>query len=166
MENLFLFLATSFALRPSAARLRRYLLFPGCSVSLPSGLRTIQVRHTKEADKLFFHEYTVRDVRYGMICVQMRQSYSLPKAERILVDFINRARKPFSIACNAAMEVETGEGLLTITDYWQDQNGTDWKIKGSTNGRVIGLLYVKNISGATVRQHDGFLEGFRIPPLA
>jgi hypothetical protein len=65
------------------------------------------------------------------------------------------------IYCNASMEIEKNNSLLTITDYWQDKAGIDWKVKGYTNGKVLSLLYVKNISNATVRAHDTYLDGFR-----
>ena len=161
MENLFVFLATSLALRIASPRFRRYTLFPGCSALLNSGSRTLHIRQTKDGDRLFFNEHIEEGITYGMIGVQMREEHSLDDAERILVNFINRSRKPLKIYCNASMEVETTDDLLTITDYWQDMNGTDWKVKGYTNGKIVSLLYVKNINDTPVRAHDLYLNGFR-----
>ena len=165
MENLFVFLATSLALRIASPRFRRYTFFPGCSALLNSGSRTLHIRQTKDGDKLFFNEHQENGITYGLVCAQMREEHNLEDAEQILVNFINRSRKPLKIFCNAAMEVEESNGLLTITDYWQDKTGTDWKVKGFTNGRIVSLLYVKNVTATTVKTHDTFLNGFRFSAL-
>lgn len=161
MENLFLFLATSIVLRITNPRFKRYMICPGCSTLLNSGSKTIQVRYTKDGDKLFFNEYSEDGITYGMICVQMNDFHSLSQAEKILVQYINRVRKPLHIAYNLSMEIERDHQLLTITDYWQDEAGLDWKIKGYTNGKILTLLYVKNIADTTIKNHDVFLNGVR-----
>jgi hypothetical protein len=161
MENLFVFLATSFVLRATGPRFRRYLVSPGCSTLLHSNNRTLHVRHTKEGDKLLFNEYAEDGVTYGTICVQMREDYTPEQAERILVHYLNRVRKPMHIACNFSMDIKYDDNQLTITDYWQDQSGIDWKVQGYTNGKMVAVLYVKNIGDTTVKNHDAFLNGFR-----
>jgi hypothetical protein len=91
----------------------------------------------------------------------MKEVYTLHQAELILVQYINRVRRPFGIAYNISMNIEKANGIVTLSDYWQDEEGTDWKIKGYTNGKIIALLYVRNISNAPVKEHDDFLNGFR-----
>ena len=161
MENLFVFLATSFVLRISNLRFRRYMICNGCSTLLHSGAKTLQVRHTKDGDKLYFNEYTEDGVTYGLICVQMPVFYAMDEAERILVQYVNRVRKPLHISHSLMMEAERMPKMTTLTDYWQDNAGHDWKIKGYTNGKIVSLLYVKNIADTTVKNHDAYLEGFR-----
>jgi hypothetical protein len=161
MENLFLFLATSFVLRITSPRFRRYTICPGCSSLLHSENRTLHVRYTRDGDRLYFNEYAEDGVTYGLICVQMSKTYSLKEAEKILVHYVNRVRKPFLISCNLSMDVEEDAGLLTLTDYWQDATGFDWKVKGYANGRIVSVLYVKNITDTSVKNHDAYLDGFR-----
>lgn len=160
-----MFLATSLVLRVTSPRFRRYVICPGCSTLLNSGARTLHIRYTKEGDKLFFNEYVADGITYGMICIQMQNHYTLDRAEKILVNYINRVRKPMHISVNASMEVEEESRYLSITDYWQDQAGIDWKIKGYTNGKIISLLYVKNITDTTIKNHDAYLNGFRFSTL-
>ncbi|HEV7333854.1 MAG TPA: hypothetical protein VGN63_22660 [Flavisolibacter sp.] len=161
MENLFVFLATSLVLRATGPRFKRYLIRPGCSTFLHSSARTLHVRYTKDGDKVLFNEYVEDDVTYGTICVQMREEYTLAQAENILVNYMNRVRKPMHITCNVSMESKEEGRHLSITDYWQDSAGSDWKVKGYTNGKIIAVLYVKNIGDTTVNNHDAFLNGFR-----
>jgi hypothetical protein len=161
MENLFFFLATSFVLRIASPRFRRFVICPGCSTLLNSGDKKLHVRYTRDGDKLYFNEYAEDGVTYGMICVQMPAFHLLDEAESILKQYINRVRKPLKIACHLSMEIERTSDMLTIEDYWQDAAGLDWKIKGYTNGKILLLLYVKNIANTSVRNHDAFLNGAR-----
>lgn len=156
-----MFLATSLVLQVTAPRFRRYVICPGCSSLLNSGSRTLHIRYTREGDKLYFNEYAADGITYGLICVEMDDRLPLDKAEKILVNYINRIRKPLDISVNASMDIEDKNRHLTITDYWQDKAGIDWKIKGYTNGKILSILYVKNITDTTVKAHDLFLNGFR-----
>jgi hypothetical protein len=47
-----------------------------------------------------------------------------------------------------------------MVDYWQDEEGLDWKVKGYTDGRIIAVLYVKNINDISVEKQDKFLDSF------
>ncbi|MDB5205185.1 MAG: hypothetical protein JWR72_260 [Flavisolibacter sp.] len=162
MENLFMFLATSLILRISAPRFKRYLIGQSGGTSLlVSGSDQLHIKYTKEGDVIYFSDSAIGNVAYGLICIQMKQLYTLWKAETILVQYINRVRKPLGIAYNISMEIKKTAGQITITDYWQDNNGTDWKIKGYTNGKTVAVLYVKNITEAAVKEHDAFLNGFK-----
>lgn len=161
MENLFLLLATSFVFRVASPRFKRYTIFQGCSALLFSGAKTLHIRHTKEGDRLYFNESIVNGITYGLVCIHMKDVYTLQEAEKILMQFLNRARRPFHIRFNSSMETERKKNLLTVTDYWQDKAGVDWKIKGYTNGKIAALLYVKNISDTPVKNHDAYLNGFR-----
>ena len=162
MENLFMFLATSLILRIASPKFKRYVIGKsGCTSLLLSDGNELHCKHTKEGDVIYFNDASVDDVTYGLICVRMKQVYALQQTETILVQYINRARKPLHIAYNISMEVEKTASQITITDYWQDNEGIDWKIKGYTNGKTVAILYVKNVTQAAVKEHDAFLNGFR-----
>ncbi|HEU4904191.1 MAG TPA: hypothetical protein VFT06_15405 [Flavisolibacter sp.] len=156
-----MFLATSLVLRVASPRFKRYLIFPGCSTLLNSGSRTLHIRHTKDGDRLHFNEYAADGVTYGMVCVRLQHACTLEKAEDILLQFLRRSRKPLHIRYSDLPEIESDGKLLTVTDYWQDSAGIDWKVKGYTNGKIISMLYVKNITDTTVKAHDTYLNGFR-----
>jgi hypothetical protein len=162
METLFMFLATSLILRIPSPKFKRYLIGnSGCTSLLVSGCSQLHCKHTTEGDVIYFNDSAIAGVTYGLICVRMKQVYPLQQAETILVQYINRARKPLHIAYSISMEIEKAAGRVTITDYWQDNEGIDWKIKGYTNGKTVAILYVKNVTEAAVKEHDTFLNGFR-----
>jgi len=161
MENLFMFLATSLVLRLSTPRFKRYLIGSGCSSLLISGNNTLHWKYTKDGDRVYFYDQAVAGVTYGLVMVQMKEVFTMRQAEAILVQYVNRMRKPFQIMYNISMTIAAKDGIVTLSDYWQDEQGIDWKIQGYTNGKTIAVLYVKNIAEAPVKEHDAFLQGFK-----
>ena len=168
MENLFVFLATSLVLhKVTSPRIKHYKVGQsGCSTLLHSREKTLHIRYTKQGDKIYFNEYMADGVTYGTICVQMKDAYALCNARNILINYLSQVRKPMGIVHNFSMEIEKTRSLIAVTDYWQDENSIDWKIKGYTNGKVVALLYVKNINNASVKNHDAFLNGLRFSSVA
>lgn len=162
MENLLLLFATSLAWRISAPKFKRYLIGrTGCTSLLLSDETTLHLQSTKDGERVYFYEHDVNGVTYGVITVNMKELYSLDVAEGILIQYVNRIRKPFGICHNVSMEIDRCPEAINLVDYWQDEEGIDWKIKGSSNGKIIAVLYVKNISASPVKDHDAFLNGFR-----
>lgn len=164
MENLFVFLATSLVLRATSPKFKRYRICAGASSLLHSSARTLHVRQTKEGDTLYFNEYETDGVTFGIVCVNMQEEVEEEQCESLLVHYLNRMRKPLHIQCNVSMEIGEENGQTVLTDYWQDATGTDWKVKGYTNGKVLAVLYVKNVSEAAVSSHDAYLDGFKFLP--
>lgn len=162
MENLIMFLATSIALRLSKPKFKRYLISTsGCSALLVAGNKNIQVKRTPEGDRVLFYDQNVGESTYGLICVQMKELFTLQEAEKIAVHYVTRIRRPFGISFNLSMKLEKNNNVVIISDYWQDENGMDWKIKACTDGKTLAVLYVKNIGASPVDDHDAFLNGFR-----
>lgn len=162
MENLLLLFATSLVWRISAPKFKRYIIGrTGCTSLLLSSETTLNVQSTKDGERVYFYEHDVNGVTYGVITISMKERYLQEQSENILVQYVNRIRKPFGIFYNVCMEIDRSKNRISLTDYWQDEEGVDWKIKASSNGKIIAVLYVKNISASPVKEHDAFLNGFR-----
>lgn len=162
MENLLLLFATSLAWRISAPKFKRYIIGKtGCTSLLHSAETTLHIQNTQHGERVYFYEHNVNGVVYGLITVTMTECFTLHEAETVLGHYLNRIRKPFGIEFNVKMERDRDDDTITLTDYWQDEEGTDWKVKGHTNGAVIAVLYVKNIGQASAKEHDAYLNGFR-----
>lgn len=164
MENLILFLATSFLFRLSSGRKvkNQFIGSTGCSALLASD-ESLESSTTASGDQLYFHEFKEKNVSYGMICVQMTSEYSLDEAEVLLKSYIDKLKGPFYILHNTGIHDDTdwnSETSKTIVDYWQDRQKKDWKVKGYTNGKILSVLYVKNIGHVDVRKQDLFLDSF------
>ena len=164
MENLILFLATSLVLRlPSAKKLKDHNIGnTGCRALLLPHARGF-AHTTSEGDKVFLQEFEEAKVGYGIICVQLHEQYCLDEATQMLFNYMEKLKGPFSIVHD--LGVHQGEDWnstqsRSLVDYWQDIENYDWKVKCYTDGRVLSVLYVKNISQATVSRQDHFLDSF------
>ena len=166
MENLLFFLATSFAIRKlSAPRKFRncFIGDTGCSALLFAGDDAIDSTRTRTGDELYFHEYKEKKLTYGLICIRLKNPCEMDSARQLLSVYINKLRRPFHINHQVGLHKEEDWNQLnsvTLTDYWQDSQNRDWKVKGYTNGRYMAVLYVKNIARGDVHKQDLFLDSF------
>ena len=165
MENLIMFLATSFGLRLSFTPLfRNYLIGDtGCSALLPTSDKSFRASKTESGDNLYFHETEMGTVGYGLICIRLREQFELDHAMDMLTSYIHKLKLPFNVLHSIGAQESpdwNNTTSKTITDYWQDEAGTDWKVKGYTDGRTIAVLYVKNIGQADIKKQELFLDGF------
>ena len=164
MENLLLILATSFVLRISSPRKvgAHFIGTTGCSVLFMNG-PVFEKTKTESGDDLYFNEYEEQGVTYGLICIDMQHHYELPEATQMLATYMHKLKGPFYIFHNIGHEKAADWNhtkTATLVDYWQDAVGVDCKVKGYTNGRILAVLYVKNISEAEVSRQDLFLDSF------
>lgn len=165
MENLLYLLASSLMQKLSApAKFRSYLIGnTGCSALFLSQYSSFEKIKSKTGDDLYFGEFKDNKVTYGIICVSLLDTYSLEEAEALLANYMNKLKKPFHILHSTGINSCTNwnnSNTSSLTDYWQDVEKKDWKIKGYTDGKVLSLLYVKNIGQGDVRKQDIYLDSF------
>lgn len=166
MENLLLLFATSLAWRISAPKFKRYLIGrTGCTSLLLSQETSLHIQSTKDGEQVYFYEHEANGATYGFITVGLKHTCTLAEAEEILTQYLNRIRQPFGICFHVGEDALRTGKQVSFEDYWQDEEGVDWKVKGLTNGKTVAVLYVKNIGCATVKDHDAFLNGFRFSSL-
>lgn len=164
MENLILFLATSLVIRFSSSK-RIKLQFigdTGCSALLSSDNK-LDSNLSQSGDRLYFQEFKDKGVTYGMICIQMKDEYELCEAEDMLRSYVESLKGPLYILHNTGIHDVAdwnSESTRTVVDYWQDCSKKDWKVKGYTDGKMLAVLYVKNIGHVDVKKQDLFLDSF------
>ena len=118
---------------------------------------------TASGDQLYFKEFKEKGICYGIICIELNHHYEKHEAIGLLRIYINKLKGPFFILHNTGLQKCTDWNSLdskTLTDYWQDADQMDWKVKGYTDGKTMAVLYVKNINQIGVRKQDLFLDGF------
>ena len=170
MENLLFFLATSFAIRRLSGPRKLKNCFigdTGCSALLFAGSESIDHTTTRMGDDLYYHEYSEKKVTYGIICISLNKVYQLNAAENLLSVYMNKLRGPFRVDHHTGLNKDEDWNQVStasLTDYWQDRNKNDWKVKGYTNGRYMAVLYVRNIGLVDVNKQDLFLDSFHFGP--
>ncbi len=155
--------------RPAATSLqfalKRYIIGDAdCSSLLFDGL--VHTHKTADGDRLHFYEQDVHGVCYGFIVVKLNQPQPIDTAGKMLVEYLAGVRKPWEIVHGSEVDVDCYDAYSIATDYCQDAQGRDWKLRGYTNGSTLAVLYAKNIGVAPVHEHDAFLNGFAFVPAA
>jgi len=165
MENLVFLLSAVFAYKhtTSPKKFTPYFIGKtGASVVLPSNFSGFDRTNTSHRDTFYLGECFADKVGYGVLYIDLQDEYSIEDAETMLMYYISRLQEPFGIAHNTGIGYcISNEGMIErrkLVDYWQDDRGHDWKLKGYTNGKYIAVLYVQNISEIEVEKQDFFLD--------
>jgi hypothetical protein len=171
MENLFSAIA-SLLFGNTSAFSNKPLTY--CCCALGSTLQFHKAPYVHQSynacgDEFFTGQSVEGSVTYGFVtCRLMKPVSDLVIAEQRLFLFMESLHEHFDI------EVTTGldHGLpfhgdadaIGMTEYWQDASGKDWKVCGWTDGALMAVTYVRDISITDFRRQDAFLNSFRFAP--
>jgi hypothetical protein len=164
MENLIFLLTASLVLYKSSKKPTTIVIGnTNASVQFFSDA-IFECTQSDTGDALYYAEHAVQGVTYGVLCATLGAPMFFDEAHAVLRNFIGRLEQPFYVLHNTGIDVTTttasGEYQVQMTDYWQDSDSVDWKVKGYCNGRTVAVLYVKNINEIGVSDHDKFLDSF------
>jgi hypothetical protein len=140
---------------------------PGTSVLLPSDFKGFNKTVTLSGDEFYIGECFSGKAGYGVLYIKLKERIWIEDAETMLSYYISRLQEPFNIAHNTGIgyciSIDQEKDNRKLVDYWQDELGIDWKLKGYTNGKFIAVLYVQNISEIDVDKQDLFLDSLQFP---
>ena len=164
MENLIFLLTASLVLYKSSKKPTTIVIGnTNASVQFFSDA-VFERTQSDNGDELYYAEHPVQGVTYGVLCATLGSPLFFDEAHAVLRNFIERLEQPFYAMHNTGIDVTTttdsGEYQIEMTDYWQDSDSVDWKVKGYCNGHSVAVLFVKNISEIGVNAHDKFLDSF------
>jgi|GEM_PF-1443366 len=168
MENLILLLSAVFAYQSRTPKKLTRVSIPETDVTLllPANFKGFNRTRTSQGDEFFIGESFSGKVSYGVLYIKLGETYAIEDAETMLSYYISRLQEPFNIAHNTGVgyciSIDQTSGMKKLVDYWQDEFGIDWKLKGYTNGRFIAVLYVQNITEIEVEKQDMFLDSLEL----
>lgn len=119
-------------------------------------------KQTKTGDLVQVSECKDKDVTYGVITIKLKNRFpGLQQAATVLVEFMQQLQPTFAVqhTTGPQTEYEPVQLKITVSDYWQDVDGLDWKVKGWTDGKTLAVLYIKNIAQVPVERETRFLNG-------
>ncbi|RYY96651.1 MAG: hypothetical protein EOO11_12960 [Chitinophagaceae bacterium] len=171
MENLIQRLATAL-FGASAAASREPRLFAACTQgSRISFYRAPFVHHfyNEQGDEVYTGQSLENKVTYGFITCRLAQPLSdLMLAEQRLFLFMESLHPHFDIECTTGLDHGLQHpvypDVVGMTEYWQDSTGYDWKVQAWTDGSLLSVTYVRNISITDFRRQDAFLDSFAFAP--
>lgn len=156
MKNLILLLAGTVAYSLSAKRTRG-AADRSKTLDQPALISTIK---TACGDTMYLSECKENDVTYGVISFNLKEGYpDLEDARQVLEKFMSKVQFFCHIQHTTGITAESTAAARTLTDYWQDVESRDWKVKGWTDGNTLSLFYIKNIGQLPVALEDQFFDG-------
>jgi hypothetical protein len=170
MENLLLILATTLILsrkKPNPYGFKKYAIGrSGCTLFLPHDPGAFRPSFTKNGDLMYYGEIEDDGVVYGCVTVVLKEPVDhLAEAEKNLAFFMQTLQKSYSVDYTAGFHFgytqKYNSQARGIVDYWQDAAEVDWKLKGWTNGRIMSVVYVSNITDLPVNKVEMFLNSFQ-----
>jgi hypothetical protein len=120
-------------------------------------------------DEFFTGQSVEGSVTYGFVtCRLMKPVSDLVIAEQRLFLFMESLHEHFDIEVTTGLDhgiaFEGDADAIGMTEYWQDSKGKDWKVCGWTDGTLMAVTYVRDISITDFRRQDAFLNSFRFAP--
>lgn len=130
----------------------------------------IKFEETKSQDSstVYTGECVKEGVTYGVICVKLLTPLdNLSMGEDLLIAYLDYLKAGFSITKSAGYgrghHLNNNENTRGILDYWEDEEKNNWKIKGWTDGKFIGVMYTYSQKELPETKINLFLDGFRLP---
>ncbi|MDB5196408.1 MAG: hypothetical protein JWP88_779 [Flaviaesturariibacter sp.] len=169
MENLILLLASAFLFRRTEHVPKRIAVTScGCTAELPSTPLTQKLEDEK-GNTVFIGHAKEDSCTYGFATVELEHViYDRAQAEQALFLFMEDMHPSFDIEYTTGLlhgySHPHSDAVWGMTDYWQDADGIDWKVKGWTDGRILTVLYVKGIGSMSLAKQDSFLNSFQFNP--
>ncbi len=139
----------------------------GCSVYTFCDFK-FEKDYSQDSSLVYVGECAKDEVTYGVICVKLMQpADDLDRSEESLINYLDYLKSSFKITKSAGYgrghRLVNNENTRGVIDYWEDSDKNNWKIKGWTDGKFIGVLYGYSAKELNETKLNAFLEGFRFP---
>lgn len=139
----------------------------GCSLYSFCDL-TFDKSYSPDSSVINIAECGVGDMSYGIICVKLSEgTENLDEAELTLIAYLNYLKSNLKITDTVGYgkghRLKNSEKTRGVIDYWKDSEQNNWKIKGWTDGKFIGVLYGYSPKELPEAKLNAFLDGFRFP---
>ena len=107
-------------------------------------------------------------LKYGVIGIKLWAAFeNLDQAQESLISYLDYLKTSFKITKSAGYgkghRLNNNENTRGVIDYWEDSDKNNWKIKGWTNGKYIGVLYGYSPKELPESKLNIYLDGFRFP---
>jgi hypothetical protein len=164
MEKLLSFLAAAFSSALETSTPSKITIgAPGCTLTVHKP-PTVHRIETIEGYPAYIGQSKIREATYGFATVVLPEMITDPevyhhKLFTLLEDVYASFRIVYGTGLSYGYTHPGDEKIFGFTEYWQDKDGMDWKVKAWTNGQVMTVLYIRNIGQVKLRDQDSYLDG-------
>lgn len=142
----------------------------GCSAYLPEGFPEFEVSLSEDSSFVYVSEMEVGSFLFGCITVKLAEPFNETASgddyENLLISYMGYLETAFNITSTAGVgrghTLESTPGARGVIDYWEDESGNQFAVKGWANPNNLAVLY---IVGAEEYPYFSlqqmYLDGFR-----
>lgn len=122
-----------------------------------------------EGNEIFTGQSLDNKAVYGFVTCRLAHPLSdRTVAEQRLFLFMEDLHPHFDIECSTGLdhglEHPRSYDAVGMSEYWQDAAGNDWKVVGWTDGTLMTVLYIRNISIIDFRRQEAYFASFQFAP--
>ncbi|MBK6935621.1 MAG: hypothetical protein IPH18_01095 [Chitinophagaceae bacterium] len=127
-----------------------------------------ELSYSQDSSRVFTGECLNDGFYYSVICVKLAEAVSdLSAAELMMISYLDYLKTSFEITSAAGYgkghRLQNNENTRGVLDYWSDKVKNNWKVKGWTNGKFIGIMMVYSQKELPETKINVFLDSFRLP---
>ena len=140
----------------------------GCSAYFYCDPGTFQLSYSLDSAKVYTAECMQDETGYGIICIKLSEANpDMSASEELLVSYLDYLKLTFKITSSAGYgkghRLKGREDTRGVTDYWNDEEKNNWKVKGWTDGKFIVVLYAYTKKELPESKVNAFLDGLQLP---
>ena len=124
--------------------------------------------YSEDSSAVYTGECIQAEVTYGTICIKLLKPINdLAAAEEVMISYLDFLKADFHVKKSTGYGkghiLNKNEQTRGVLDYWNDTEGQNWKVKGWTDGKFIGVMYAMSKKELPEEKVNAFLDGFRLP---
>lgn len=136
----------------------------GCAAYFFCDPGTFNMSYSEDSSRIYTGECVNGETNYGLICVQLNQTdLKIGEVEVVMLSYLDYLKTAFKVTSAAGYgkghRLRGKEDIHGIIDYWKDESGANYKIKGWTDGHFIIVLYAKSAKELVETKANVFLDG-------
>jgi hypothetical protein len=136
---------------------------------MPQGSTPFEKSYSPDSSMVFTSEYmSSDDFNFGAIVVRFKEPIGSDRAvnEQLLISYMDYLKSQYGIVKSAGYGTDhTLEGFpdaVGVIDYWQDEAGKSFAVKGWNDGNKMGVLFIYGVGDyPNFNLQNMFLNGFR-----
>lgn len=140
-----------------------------CSVYMPKGTSMFNKAYSEDSSMVFTAEYITEDnFSFSAIAVKFKVSLGKDKStnEEMLVMYMDYIKSQLKITESAGYgkghSMEKYPDAIGVLDYWWDESGHQFVVKGWIDGEKLAILYIAGTTEYPVfNLQQMYLDGFR-----
>lgn len=142
----------------------------GCSAYLPQGFPEFEVSFSEDSSLVYVSEMGIGNYYFGCITVKFAEpfdaSVSGDEFEELLIAYMAFLENSLDITGAAGIgrghRLESSPDARGVIDYWEDEAGNHYAVKGWANAKNLGVLYITGPDEYPYfNLQKMFLDGFR-----